>query len=195
MSLEWFHTQVNTVRALPKFFPLVPPSQTCLILKHPCDSWLWDVPQIQTLAAQPRTAWALADACILGSPCRNWTLFLVGNVDSRDLHRIARRCWNWWTLRCVRTKAFSSKVFRITLGVFILQATTPQGRVKFLKHAYSKGFRGERTYCIRLEAQCRNLHGRRKARLSCLRCRGHAKRALDWYAPAGARARTMKRRK
>ena len=30
------------------------------ILEHPCDSW-WDVPKIQTLAAQRRTAWALAD--------------------------------------------------------------------------------------------------------------------------------------
>ena len=27
----------------------------------PCDSWLWDVPKIQTLAAELRTAWALAD--------------------------------------------------------------------------------------------------------------------------------------
>ena len=30
------------------------------ILEHPCDSWLCDVPEIQTLAPQPRTAWALA---------------------------------------------------------------------------------------------------------------------------------------
>ena len=30
------------------------------ILKHPCDSWLWDVPKNHTLAAQPRAAWALA---------------------------------------------------------------------------------------------------------------------------------------
>ena len=62
------------------------------IVEHPCDSWLWDMPTIQTLAAQPRTAWALADFCVLGSPCRKRTLFLVGNVDSRDLHRIARKC-------------------------------------------------------------------------------------------------------
>ena len=44
----------------------------------------WDVPKIQTLAAQPRTAWR--------SPCRKQTLFLVGNVDSRNLHRIIRKC-------------------------------------------------------------------------------------------------------
>ena len=29
---------------------------------------------------------------IFGSPCRKRTLFLVGNVDSRDSHRIARKC-------------------------------------------------------------------------------------------------------
>ena len=62
------------------------------ILEHPCESWLWDVPKIRTLAAQLRTAWALAGLCVFGSSCRKRTLFLVGNVDSRDLHRIARRC-------------------------------------------------------------------------------------------------------
>ena len=62
------------------------------ILDHPCDSWLWDVPKIETLAAQLRTAWALADFGIFGSPCRKRTLLLVGNVDGRDLHRIARTC-------------------------------------------------------------------------------------------------------
>ena len=27
------------------------------ILDHPCESWLWDVPKLQTLAARPRTVW------------------------------------------------------------------------------------------------------------------------------------------
>ena len=40
------------------------------ILEHLCDSWLWDVPKLQALAAQPRTAWVLADFCIFGSHCR-----------------------------------------------------------------------------------------------------------------------------
>ena len=62
------------------------------ILEHPCDSCLWDVPKLQTLAAQPRTAWAPADFCIFGSTCGKRTLFLVGNVDSRDWHRVARKC-------------------------------------------------------------------------------------------------------
>ena len=44
------------------------------------------------LVARPRTAWARADFCIFGSSCRKRTLFLVGNVDSRDAHRIARKC-------------------------------------------------------------------------------------------------------
>ena len=30
------------------------------LLEHWCESWLWEVPKIQILAAQPRTAWALA---------------------------------------------------------------------------------------------------------------------------------------
>ena len=52
------------------------------ILEHPCDSWFWDVPKIQTLATQPRTAWAPADSCILGSPCSKRTFFLVGTPRS-----------------------------------------------------------------------------------------------------------------
>ena len=62
------------------------------ILEHPCDSWFWDVPKIQTLAAQPRTAWALANFRVFGSLCRKRTLFLVENVDNRDSHRIVRKC-------------------------------------------------------------------------------------------------------
>ena len=62
------------------------------ILEHPCDSWLWDDAKILTLAAQPRRAWALVDLGIFGSPCRMRTLFLVGNVDNRDSHRMARKC-------------------------------------------------------------------------------------------------------
>ena len=61
------------------------------ILEHPCESWLWDVPNIQILVAQPRTSWALAHFCVFGSPSRK-PLFLVGNKDNRDSHRIARKC-------------------------------------------------------------------------------------------------------
>ena len=53
------------------------------ILEHLCDSWLWDTPKIQSLSAQPRTVWALADFCVLGSQSRKRRWFLVGNVDSR----------------------------------------------------------------------------------------------------------------
>ena len=56
------------------------------ILEHPCDSWFWHAPKIEALAVQPHTAWALAHYC------RKQTWFLVGNVDRRDQHRIARRC-------------------------------------------------------------------------------------------------------
>ena len=51
------------------------------ILEHLCDRSLWDVPKIQTLAAQPRTGWALTDFCDFGSPCRKRTWFLVEKVD------------------------------------------------------------------------------------------------------------------
>ena len=44
------------------------------------------------LAAQLRRAWSLSDFCVLESPYRKRTLFLVGNVDSRDLHRVGRKC-------------------------------------------------------------------------------------------------------
>ena len=61
-------------------------------LERPFDSWFWDVPIIQTLAAQPRMAWAMTDFCIFGSPCWKRILVPIGNVDSRDLLRIARKC-------------------------------------------------------------------------------------------------------
>ena len=64
------------------------------ITELPRRSWLWDVPKNPHSCgtAQPRAAWTLADFCVCGSPCRKRTLFLVGNVDCRDLHRIARKC-------------------------------------------------------------------------------------------------------
>ena len=40
------------------------------ILEHPCGSWLWDVPKIEILAAQLRTAWALIDFCVFVSRIR-----------------------------------------------------------------------------------------------------------------------------
>ena len=54
------------------------------ILEPPFDSWFWDVPKIQTLAAEPRTAWALTDFCVF------WDLH--AESENRDLHRIARKC-------------------------------------------------------------------------------------------------------
>ena len=49
------------------------------ILEHPCDLWLWDVPNIEALAAQPRTAWALADLCVFGLQYRkNERYFWLG---------------------------------------------------------------------------------------------------------------------
>ena len=45
-------------------------------------------------------------------------VFLVGTVDSKDLHRIARKCFcEEWTLQCFRTKTFSSEGFRINARV------------------------------------------------------------------------------
>ena len=83
------------------------------ILEHPCDSWLCDVPKIEVLAAQPRTAWALADHCIFGSPSRKRSLILFGNVDSRDLHRVARKCAGTGR-RCI-----------VTVEKDVLHVTTP----------------------------------------------------------------------
>ena len=47
------------------------------ILEDPCDSWLWNVPKIEALAAQSRTAWTPSDHCIFGSQYRKRTLLLV----------------------------------------------------------------------------------------------------------------------
>ena len=62
-------------------------ARTPWILEHPCDSWLWDVQKNEAFAAQPRTVWALACYCLLGSPSRKGTFF-----GSEPRTRIARRC-------------------------------------------------------------------------------------------------------
>ena len=88
-----------------------------------CDSWLWDVPKIQILAAQPRTAWTLA-----GLLC-----FFFFWISMQKAHVVSgwecgqpgfapycsKVCWDRWTLRCVWTETCSSKGFRIALRVLI----------------------------------------------------------------------------
>ena len=64
------------------------------IIEHPFDSWVWNVPKIQALSAEPRTSWLLSNSWVFGSSWRECTLFLVGNVDNRDQRRIARGRWS-----------------------------------------------------------------------------------------------------
>ena len=95
------------------------------ILEHTCDSWLWDVTKKRSTCG---TAWHGRGAggffCIFGSPCRKRTLFPVGNVDRRDLHRVARRvCWDRRTLPCNWTTTRSSRNIRVTLKVFIFTSS------------------------------------------------------------------------
>ena len=60
------------------------------ILEHLCDLWLWDVLKFSTLVAPHGLG--PCGFLLFGVPCRKRTLFLVGNVDGRDLHHIARKC-------------------------------------------------------------------------------------------------------
>ena len=90
------------------------------ILKHQCESWLWDVPKTQTFAAQPRTtAWAPAFFGFLDHHAESG-LCSQSEACCRDLHRIARTCAGTGG-RCIVTgqKPRSSKQFRVTLKVFI----------------------------------------------------------------------------
>ena len=82
------------------------------ILENACDSWFWNVPKIQGLAAQSGP-WR--------SQNRKRTLFLAGDVDSRDAHRIARKCAGTGG-RCSVSgqKHVHPERFRVTLKVFIL---------------------------------------------------------------------------
>ena len=59
------------------------------ILEHPCDLWLWEMPD-----SCGTDSHGLGPGGLLyfGSQCRERTLNLIENVDSRDLHRIARKC-------------------------------------------------------------------------------------------------------
>ena len=60
------------------------------ILEHPCDSWFCDVAKIQTRSAASH---GLGPGGLLYF---RFTILkanvLSGNVDSRDLHRVARKC-------------------------------------------------------------------------------------------------------
>ena len=90
------------------------------ILEHPCGSWLWDVPKIQTRAA-PRTAWQIL--CF-------WIRTQKTNVVSAwecGWQRLAPYCASCdRTLQCVWTKTCSSKGFRITLReIFSRDHTRP----------------------------------------------------------------------
>ncbi len=95
-------------------------SRLCHIQPWPSPWWRLFLQLLCTpsLAAQSRTAWAPADFCIFGSQYRKRTLFLVGNVEGRDLHRFARKCVETGgTLQCVWTKTCSSKCWRNTIRI------------------------------------------------------------------------------
>ena len=103
----------------------------CLGFWNMCDSWPWDVAKIQTLAAQPRTSWALAF----------FFRFTVPKADSvsnckRGWQRFALDCshmfWDKWTLQCVKTKTCPCKGFRITLRVLFFKSPHPSSQVVFL---------------------------------------------------------------
>ena len=82
-----------TLRVLPKLFPPLLPSQTCFVVPACRGFWKTRVirecgtfrKSIQTLAAQPRTAWALADFLCLWISMQQAN-FVSDCVDSKDLH-------------------------------------------------------------------------------------------------------------
>ena len=104
------HNHGNIFRALTKLFPpvllspLASPCSHALDCVTPVCLLVMGRSKIQVLAAQPRTAWGLAELCVFGSPCRKRTLFLVWNVDNRDSRGLARRCVGTGGRCSVRTK-------------------------------------------------------------------------------------------
>ena len=97
------------------------------ILEDPCHSRLWNVPKIQALAGQPHTAWALAGFCVFGSPYRKRTLFLDGNVDGRDWHRVGRRCFGTGGRRSVSGQKTWSSTSRSETRMSSLNASKAFG--------------------------------------------------------------------
>ena len=86
------------------------------IMEHPCDACLWDVPNEKSILLWHSLArlgrWRIF--------LRFWitvkrTLFLGGNVDSRDAHRTARRCLGTGGRCGVSGHTRSSRDFRCTL--------------------------------------------------------------------------------
>ena len=96
------------------------------ILEHPCDSWLWDVPKLQNSCGTP--SHGLGPYGFLHfwlTQHRKRTLFLVGNIDSRDSNRIARNlCWNRRSC-CVSGHNMSIQKTHHHAQSFVLHATTP----------------------------------------------------------------------
>ena len=79
------------------------------ILERPCDLWLWDVPKIQTLAAQPCTAWALADFSFFEIRAESECCFWLDTVENTDSHSTTRKCAGTRTLQCFRIEKCPSK--------------------------------------------------------------------------------------
>ena len=68
---------------------------------------------------------ALADFCILGSTCRMRTLSLMGSVDGRDRHRIARKCAGTGGRCSVTGQNLSTLKLHHHAHRLILRVTTP----------------------------------------------------------------------
>ena len=84
-------------------------------LEHPCDSWLSDVPKIQTLAVQlARTAWALADFCGLDHHAGSERCLWLGTPTTEIGTVLLAVFWNRCALQCVSSKTCSSRGFSIT---------------------------------------------------------------------------------
>ena len=123
-SNEFSRPRQHTSCSSQVFFPRELPSLTCFIVLACLGFRITHVirgsgtyrKKVQTLVAQPRTAWAPADFCSCGSPCRKQLRFAPC---------CSKVCWDRRTLQCVLAKnMFSLKPHHHAQSV-VLDVTTP----------------------------------------------------------------------
>ena len=73
-----------------------------------------DRAEIQTLEAQPRTAWSWRIFALLVRSTESGHCFWLERGQQRCALYCSQVCWDMWTLQCFRTKTCSSKGLRIT---------------------------------------------------------------------------------
>ena len=122
ISLARLHTSSSQViSASASIANMLHRARMLWILEHPCDSWLWDVPKIDALAAQLRTAWDLRGCVYVWiSHAENGLYFWLGTWTAEMCTVLIESALGQADIAvCLGEKTCSSRGFRLALRVWI----------------------------------------------------------------------------